>query len=157
MRPPVTGLMPRTPLLGLGASNCKLPHHHIDKHTARRIEPQADYRVRVLCPEVDVEAAAQMSKAEALTALKLGDEDVGFLQFFHLRRESSAIADIVRGARLSNIACGLLGCSRVRVYQVCSPLHLRPPAAQAPHALSLRVAQMHLACCGWLHPDRKCT
>jgi hypothetical protein len=58
-----------------------------------------------------------MSEAEQLVEDE-ANEAVGFLQFFHLRRESEAINQLATCPALVDAACSLLGCKRVRMYQV---------------------------------------
>jgi hypothetical protein len=111
----------------LRMASCQLPASRHNTRAAICISEVYDFagdsavmqcRVRVLRPDLPAGAVAQMSQGAARAALQQADEEIGFLQFFHLRRESEAIACIAHGAAIVDAACALLGSRRIRVYQV---------------------------------------
>jgi hypothetical protein len=61
-----------------------------------------------------------LSKEQALHLLHSdASDEVGFLQFFNVRYQREAVADVVNNEELVRVATQLLGCQRVRIYQVC--------------------------------------
>lgn len=74
-----------------------------------------------------------------------GTPDVGYLQFFNSRHRCSAVKAIAHHPALVDAACRLLGCRRVRVYQV-SVLHANGGRllADAAQILLCRCAVSHV-------------
>lgn len=82
----------------------------------------------MLCPDVDpaeINTIKEANKALATSAT----EPVGFLQFFNSRHTSPVIHELVKDSVLAKAASRLLGCKRIRLYQV-SPTH-NPAAASS--------------------------
>lgn len=91
------------------------------------------HRVRVLCPpEVSSRQDSITSPQQALQLIAShGSSELGFLQFFNLHRTQELINQLVRDRRLTATAAQLLGCSKLRLYQV--RVGLEGLNALAPH------------------------
>lgn len=78
-------------------------------------------RVRVLCPTIDPDTVDDAGTAMAVLE-DYGVEPVGFLQFFNSWKEHAAIRKFLNESGIAEAAAELLGCKKVRLYQVTTVL-----------------------------------
>ncbi|XP_024545363.1 uncharacterized protein LOC112351534 [Selaginella moellendorffii] len=102
------------------SAEIKLLRQRIQVQICKEEEMLAAYkhRVSVLCPGIDLRSVQSVKQARALIQSK-GNDDLGFLQMFHLHRRASSLDEFVFHPRVCQAAAELLGSNRVRLYQDC--------------------------------------